>query len=435
MKKTLLNLIGFSLIALTANKLEAQAPVADFETCTRVVIQYNSVKLTDLSTNTPFQWTWNLYDSLTYAGSDYYPSLATGEVIADPFSNGSDEFSKNPEFSFDVVGCYTVVLTAKNNVGNSVPKRKTCYIKVVKPFEFHLGFGTYGEKFDNKIKNDYGIITDDGGMNLNYGNNQGAGTKSYLKIVPAVGLNPTIKFRQVRLSAGDSLRIYDADTVVSGKLLAVVKSSMNGTYPSYSSTSGKMFVLFESNASGTDSGYIAEFLTAMGTPIAPVAYYTHTSPSIGFQTVFVNQYRSDFRWNYITNWYVNDTLQTGFVNKDTFLYTFMNSNTHKVTLTLTGCDSTFSYSKTFSPNSNIDRYSVNTGSFIVYPNPGSSILNLVNTSGIQHFGAELYDITGASMIKIPIGVENIDISNIACGVYFIKIETLEGSQVLKFQKL
>lgn len=434
MKKTLLNLISFSLIAFNANKLEAQVPLADFETCTRVIGQFESVKLSDLSSNSPYQWNWNVYDSTTYAGTQFYPSLLSGEVNSDPWGNGDDEFTQNPEFSFDVPGCYTIELTARNNTGYSMLKKKICYIKVVKPYEFYLGYGTYGVKLDNKINNDYGIITDDGGMNFNYNNNQGAATRSYLKIIPENGLNPIIKFNQIRLINGDSLRIYDADTVVSGKLLAVVKSSMNGTYPTYTSTSGKMFVLFESNASGTDSGYIAEFLTPMGTPTAPVAYYTHTSPSIGFQTVFVNQYRGDFRLNYISNWYVNDTLQTGFVNKDTFLYTFMNSNTYKVTLTLTSCDSTFSYSKTFSPNSNIDRYSVNNSSFVVYPNPGSSIVNLVNPLGIQHFGAEVYDITGDSLIKIPIGLENIDISNLASGIYFIRIETANGSEVLKFQK-
>lgn len=435
MKKTLLNLIGFALIALTANKLEAQAPVANFETCNRVVVQYHSLKLTDLSSNSPFQWTWHVYDSTTYAGINYFPSLMSGDVTADPFNTGDNEYAQNPEFSFDVPGCYTVVLIAKNNVGNSAPKRKTCYIKVVSPFEFYLGFGSYGEKLDNKVKNDYGLIADDGGINSNYSNNQGAATKSYLKITPENGLNPMIKFYQVRLAAGDSISIYDADTVVSGKLLAVVKSSMNGTYPSFSSTSTNMFVLFESNASGTDSGYIAEFMTSMGTPIAPVASYTHTNPSIGFQTVFVNQYRGDFRWNYITNWYVNDTLQPGFVNKDTFIYTFLNSNSYTIKLTLTNCDSTFSYSKTFSPIWSIAQQTINSSSFIIFPNPNNGILNLLNTQGKQHQGAEIFDLTGLSLVKIAMGIDSMDLTQLAAGIYFIKIETASGSELLKFQKL
>lgn len=115
----------FNLIAPTS------VPVANFKTANRVIAIYETVKLNDKSTNGPWQYEWDVYDSVTYAGIGFYPCLLSGEVYPDPSGDGSDQYSANPEFSFDVPGCYTVRLKVKNDVGFSPVTVKTCYIRVI----------------------------------------------------------------------------------------------------------------------------------------------------------------------------------------------------------------------------------------------------------------------------------------------------------------
>ncbi len=186
----------------------AQAPVANFTVDTDTIEQYEVVTFTDLSTNTPYQWQWIIYDSVTYINDPSLGPVAdlfNGAILSDPFANGRDEFSKNPQFEFDMPGKYTVVLKATNANGTGT-MRKVKYIIVTKPTKYILGFGTYGYNSDNNVSSATGSVFDNGGPNLNYGNNQGKNTRSFLKIKPCSAKEISLKFTQLKFA--DSNNIY-----------------------------------------------------------------------------------------------------------------------------------------------------------------------------------------------------------------------------------
>ncbi len=91
---------GFSTIAA-----QAQAPVANFSgtplnSCSPIVVQF-----TDLSTNSPTSWSWNL-------------------------GNGTTSTQQNPSTTYSTPGSYTVVMTATNASGSST-KTQTNYITIL----------------------------------------------------------------------------------------------------------------------------------------------------------------------------------------------------------------------------------------------------------------------------------------------------------------
>jgi len=308
-------------------------PVADFKSCQRIIQQYESVQLFDASTNGPWSWEWDIYDS-----SGAFPSLVNGGVYSNPSGNGNNEFSKNPEFAFDVPGTYSVILKVKNDVGSSMVTKKY-FIKVVLPTEYNLGYGTYGNNHDNRVSSNDGSIYDDGGPRLNYGNNQGVSTKSYLAIVPENGGSVTLDFQQVRFGdINDSLKIYDDDKVNASKLLGVLTSVNNGTYPTFTSTTNKMYILFTSNGSGTDSGYQAIYYADGFGPGVKAMALAHNVLVTGTNSRFYNKNRTKVSENSYNRWKVDNVIQPAYNGLDTLKYVFTDTVAHTVCLEASNCD-------------------------------------------------------------------------------------------------
>ena len=89
----------------------AVAPETDFAADDLTPYTVDTVSFTDLSTNEPTEWDW-----------DIVPETFT-------FVNGTDTNSQNPQVRFDAEGLYTVSLTATNS-GGSDTETKTDYIDV-----------------------------------------------------------------------------------------------------------------------------------------------------------------------------------------------------------------------------------------------------------------------------------------------------------------
>ncbi len=85
------------------------APVADFVADNTTPYTTDTVSFTDLSTNSPTSWSWEIT-----------PSTIT-------YVDGTDSTSQNPKVVFDSAGLYTVSLTA-SNAGGSDTETKTDYI-------------------------------------------------------------------------------------------------------------------------------------------------------------------------------------------------------------------------------------------------------------------------------------------------------------------
>ena len=73
-------------------------------------------------------------------------------------------------------------------------------------------------------------------------------------------------------------------------------------------------------------------------------------------------------------------------------------------------------------STNVNETSWNKKPIYVYPNPSNGVYNIVCNAELN---AEITDVTGRKITKIK-NVKNIDISNQACGVYFLKLSDENG---------
>lgn len=271
------NCLGSDSIIKCLNvNVPTAVPVANFVSNKSVVEQYQSAIFYDLSSNGPYQWLWNVYDSTDV---NDVKDLNSGDVISDPWGTGADETTSTPEFSFERPGCYTVELISRNDVGFSPVVVKKCYITVISPTQYSLGFGTYGPNSDNVVESPTGTVFDNGGPNSNYGNNQGLGTRSFLLITPCNAKKIELTLTQLRFNGiGDKLRVWD------GKSPGGPNTTLLGNYTAGSrpiqklvATSGSMYILFESDNTGVDSGFAGFYTSELGNAAAPSPTFSLSS--------------------------------------------------------------------------------------------------------------------------------------------------------------
>ena len=212
------------------------APVADFIAGTNQVEVFYQAQLFDLSTNGAYKWDWT---ATSPSGAIVYTST-----------------QQNPFFSFDEEGWWEVCLTSSNDVGPSSKVCKARYIEVVPPGEFLLGP-------NHLATNQGGILYDNGGRDVNYGNNRKTSI-DYFKILPCGAKEIRLTFTQLKLSLGDGgdrLRIYDGpdesgkELTPAGGITGVNQSVLRSSV--FKAFSGSMYITFESNSANNDSGFIA----------------------------------------------------------------------------------------------------------------------------------------------------------------------------------
>lgn len=331
-KLTSTNCLGSdnSVKCLTVNT-PTVVPTANFVTNKVTVEQYQFCQLFDLSSDGAYMWEWDVYDSTDVSD---VKDINSGDVIPDPNNNGRDELSQNPEFAFDRPGCYTVVLISKNDIGSSTPKKKTCYITVISPTTYILGFGTYGPNGDNVVESPSGTIFDNGGANLNYSNNQGLGTRSFLRITPCNAKRIDLTMTRLKFNGpGDILRVWDGPNA-NGTLLATWTST-NRTPNKVSATSGSMYILFTSDATGVDSGFAGTYTSLLGPAVAPTPSFSPSSnPGYNSTPIKFTNNTTDIvgvpRWE----WTIDDIPVS--TSKD-LNYIFTSDQDYKVCLEVKSC--------------------------------------------------------------------------------------------------
>jgi hypothetical protein len=328
----------FIFVLFTSAGIFAQVPVVKFGAAKRVVEQYEIVELFDSSSNNPTQWEWNIYDSTTYKYLNSYPSLADGSVRA--VGTGHDQFSKDPEFSVDIPGLYTVTLRCKNSAGWSNVLVKKAYIKLALPTQYSLGYGVYGQNNDNIVDSEEGSIFDNGGPNKNYDNDQGLGTQSYLVIKPCSAKKIILSMTQLRFSnTNDVLYVYDADKPDNNKLLAAwTKNNTSGR--TVTALSGKMYIKFESDGNGVDSGFAGTYTTELDTSAG--------SPSVSLIRDSIVYNSVPVQFDYTThgiygvpsvNWTI-DGFQVAGGSKDKLRFTFYTDGKYQICVNIGHCKGT-----------------------------------------------------------------------------------------------
>jgi PKD repeat protein len=309
-------------------------PDANFVADKVLVEQYEPMKIFDLSEYGPYQWSWEVYDSTDV---NDVKNIASGDVFTDPLANGSNQNTQNPEFSFDRPGCYTVVLTARNDRGFSIPKRKVCYITVTLPTQYLLGFGSYGPNSDNVVQSATGTIFDNGGRFLNYSNNQGLGSRSFIRITPCNAQKINLTMTQLRFAGtGDRLRVWDGKAPGGANTTLLANWTAGQTTPrNVSATSGSMYILFESDASGVDSGFAGFYNSELGPATVSSPSFSPSIP-VGFNNTPIKFSNTSQNVIGVPSWewtIDNDIVSTS----ENLNYTFTTDQTYKVCLEVKSC--------------------------------------------------------------------------------------------------
>ncbi len=330
------NCLGTDAITKCVNvQVPTVVPSADFVADKSVVEQFSDVlTVFDLSDYGPYQWTWEVYDSTDV---NDVKDIISGDVVPDPNNNGSDEFSQNPQFTFDRAGCYTIRLVARNGIGSSPAVVKTCYVTVIEPTAYILGFGTYGPNADNEVESPFGTIFDNGGKNLNYSNNQGLGSRSFLKITPCNAQKIELTMTQLKFAGvGDRLKVWDGKSSSDPNAVLLADWTQGMTTPrKVVATSGSMYILFVSDGSGVDSGYAGFYTAELGpSTLTPPSFTSNVLTGFNSApTTFTNVSQNVVgvpTWE----WSIDDAAAA--TTKD-FNYIFYNDGTYKVCLEVKSC--------------------------------------------------------------------------------------------------
>jgi len=225
------------------------APVADFYANRRVAGAATMVvPFFDLSTNCPQQWEWTS------------PDYETQHSI-NPFINPTIQ---NANAFFVFPGTWDVCLKATNSIGNHTVC-KTDYMRIVPQS------GLCTDTLSREVE---GFITDEGGLGNSYGNNRTLNTCKGFLIDPCAS-SVTLNFEQIKLSggAGDSIFVHNGVNQNAPRL-AAYGANANGTFPSVTANSGKLFIYMITNATGVDSGFVARWTSVGANYGKPTASFT-----------------------------------------------------------------------------------------------------------------------------------------------------------------
>lgn len=295
-------------------------PVADFIASNNQVEVYYSAQLFDLSKNGAYVWNWTI-------------TSPTGVVY--------NYTSQNPTHNFDEEGKWDVCLESYNDIGWSTKVCKSKYIDCTPPSEFYLG--------PNKLAtNQGGTIYDNGGPDANYGNNRKV-TIDYFKILPCGAKEIRLRFKQLKFAdVNDKLRIYDGQDE-SGTLLTP-SNGINSTNQSQfkdlvlKATSGAMYMTFESNAAGVDSGFIAIWDSELLPPTKPKSNWaTEYNPAAIGMAVHFESKVTEAQGNVGYEWLIDGNPGIGY--NSTLDYAFTSSTIYDVCLVAATCNGNDTFCK------------------------------------------------------------------------------------------
>jgi hypothetical protein len=306
-------------------------PVVDFAANTNEIERFGTVNFIDLSTNGPTYWSWYMYDPTDSAATRMDVETYNSNLVGNnPFVNA------NPSVFFNRTGTYTVCLQTSNSQGPSSLLCKKNYVRVTPFKDNNLGAGTVQPIYEQS-----GNIIDDGGRTGNYSNNR----VDYATIIPCGAKKITLTFSQFKVASGDILRIYDG-TDAAATPIHTGSGFTLGNVPKAPvvATSGAMYILFTTNGSGQDSGFIASWTTERGPIVQPVADFVipdtlYNPNSYTYVNTSLNVLgKTDYIWE----------IEPGFgevgYTKD-LDYAIMTDNTYDVKLTATTCMGTSNKTK------------------------------------------------------------------------------------------
>ena len=325
------NCIGVDSTTKTIKIITPKAPpVSDFVADKSVYEIFETIQLTDLSSNGATYWNWMFVNSKT---NDTIDGDMIGQLRGnDPFLNKNPSVTTGNFLGAVAIGVWDVYLNASNIIGAGVEKKKMGYVTVQRS-SYNMGAGTSLPA--NVIAVSAGTIYDDGGPTGNYGNNK---TTEAL-IAPCGAQSVTLEFTSFNLNSNATLKIYDGVNAL-GTPLHTGSGFTQGNAPSgpITASSGALYMLWTSTTGGTAAGFAANWTSLAGTAAAPIATYTYPSKTlynavaVNFENTSLNAEGStEFEWSLTGP--ENSTAAT----KD-FSYTFLTNGVYTLELKVIVCD-------------------------------------------------------------------------------------------------
>ena len=323
-------------ITFIANTLP---PIANFTSDFTVINLGGVINYKDLSQHAPSSWAWTF----------------TGGTL-------SSSTSQNPIVTYNTIGTYRVKLVVTNSFGQD-SIIKIAYIHVVNSFNLCSGVSV------SNAPN--GQLYDSGGLTGSYLDNENC---SFL-IDPGCATSIAFTFTQFNTESGfDLLYIYNG---INSSAPLLWSGSGSVLPPNLTATSGKIYIVWNSDVSITSSGFEASWTSVIGSSTVPVAGFSvnNVNPALGIPVLFTDTTTgTPYNWS----WDFGDGQSSTQKNPS---HSYASSGTFNVKLIATNCVASDTASKIIIVQS-APIISVNPDSIFVNLNCSDSItipLTIYNT--------------------------------------------------------
>jgi PKD repeat protein len=379
-----------------------EAPVANFSADVTEIYPGEVVHFTDLSTNTPTGWQWNVTPG------------AEGTEFA--FVETTTSTSQNPAIQFNNPGNYTIELVASNEIGDSDPYSVTDMVYVMPVFYMQ----------DGSVTTCTGTFFDTGGPDGDYG----ASEDYTFTIYPSeAGMMTKVEFIEFATennsySGGcyDELSVYDGENTSGTLIGSYCNTQEPPTFITSTDATGALTFVFTSDGSVQKAGWEAEiscvsdevymvtFEVTEGT--TPMEGATITCPGMNPMTTDV----------------------TGTAVAE------MHTGTHEYTVSMSGYDDVTGTFEVVDgpvtvPVNMLGIGNVQTANLKLYPNPTNGNVTVELPHMVSGATAIVTDLTGKTIAtkQFESTTTTVDLSNVSEGIYIIRVQngnTLHTNKII-----
>ena len=389
---------------------ETQVTVADGQT---VNIEAQLVALEGISADFIADVT-----AVAVGGSVHFTDNSWGAQLTNwdwEFEGGTPATStaQNPTVTYSQAGTFGVRLTVTNAAGESATKYLPNYISAAEAYNMQSGTITTCDA----------MFYDDGGPNANYSDNKNL----TLTFMPSTaGAKIQVVFQEFETENNyDFLYVYDGTSTSAPQIGSQHSGNDSPGTVTATNAAGAITFRFTSDSYVNRSGWAAH-VTCIGLPLEATAGVELQHIHIG-ETNTLYASASGGSGTYTYQWSPADNLDDPTAASPMFTATEAGDFTYTVTVTSGSETATASVNFTVTDNSGVDENDMN--KVVVYPNPASSILNIGGLNDFANLEVKVVNLQGQVVMSADNSLE-INVSDVAAGVYFIKINC-DGQQYLQ----
>ena len=389
---------------------ETQVTVADGQT---VNIEAQLVALEGISADFIADVT-----AVAVGGSVHFTDNSWGAQLTNwdwEFEGGTPATStaQNPTVTYSQAGTFGVRLTVTNAAGESATKYLPNYISAAEAYNMQSGTITTCDA----------MFYDDGGPNANYSDNKNL----TLTFMPSTaGAKIQVVFQEFETENNyDFLYVYDGTSTSAPQIGSQHSGNDSPGTVTATNAAGAITFRFTSDSNVNGSGWAAH-VTCIGLPLEATASVELQHIHIG-ETNALYASASGGSGTYTYQWSPADNLDDPTAASPMFTATEAGDFTYTVTVTSGSETATASVDFTVTDNSGVDENDMN--NVVVYPNPASSILNIGGLNDFANLEVKVVNLQGQVVMSADNSLE-INVSDVAAGVYFIKINC-DGQQYLQ----